>query len=260
MFNTLTKPLKIATSKKTISPVITSLYVEFNLKLHESQIHLFREEILACIPNKKEKEIFRNETTDETGRQKNIMQYPLVQFRVRKGYAVLWALQAGVPAVEKFIHKYSGHFKWRGQPFLLKVVNREKENKTEVKVFNPALQMQLVVYRLYAYIPFTNSGSSKNYDWLKENRNLPDIEKTKKMEQLLTNHLCSFIHYSSGFIDKKKIKLCILDKTPLQKIMFKGQEYAAYNLRYTVNLNLPDYIGLGNMHSHGFGWQRLERE
>lgn len=260
MPNTLTKPSTKTTSKKTIPPVITSLYVEFNLKLHESRIHFFREEVLACIPNKKEREIFSNETVDESGKQKNIMQYPMVQFRVRKGYATLWAMQAAVPAVEKFIHKYSANFKWRGQPFLLQTTKHEKDNNYTVKVFNPALHLQPVVYRLYAYIPFTNSGSSKNYDWLKDNRNLPDVEKTKKMEQLLTNHLCSFIHYSGGFIDKKKIKLCILDKMPLQKIMFKGQEYAAYNLRYTVNLNLPDYIGVGNMCSHGFGWQRLEKE
>lgn len=247
-------------SKKAITPAVTTLYLQFNLQLHYSEISLFREAVLRCIPNQQEQEIFSNETIDKEGKKKNKFVYPLVQFRVRNGFAVLWAMQQAVPLVEKFLQQYSKQFKWGKRPFALQVQQREKENNYTVKLFNAKLRLQPVIYRLYAYIPFSNVGSTKNYTWLKENRNLPDVQKTKKMEQLLTNHLCSFIHFSGGFIPKEKIKLTILDKKPLSKIFYNGIEYAAFDLRYTVNLNLPDYIGLGNNPSHGFGWQRLEKE
>lgn len=245
---------------KTVNPLVTTLYVQFNLPLNYGQISLFREEVLRCIPNDGEREVFSNETTDAAGRQKNMFRYPAIQFRVRNGLAVLWAMQNGVPLLEKFLQQYSRTFTWLHKPFNLQQVQHIKDNNYPVKAFNPKMRLLPVVYRLHTYLPFTNAGPTKNYTWLKENRNLPDTEKTKKIEQLLVNHICSFIHFGGGYIDKKKIKLVILDKVPLTKVFYNNIEYAAFDIRYTVNLNLPDYIGLGNICSHGFGWQRLEKE
>lgn len=254
------KTAATATKTKTTSPLVTSLFVQLNLPISYAQISLFREAVLRTIPNDDERAIFSNETVDKEGKRKNIFRYPQVQFRARKGYAVLWAVQAGVPLVEKFLQQYSRQFAWHNKPYLLQQQHFIKDNNFTIKTFNPKLRLQPVVYRLYAYLPFTNSGQTKNYTWLKENRNLPDIEKTEKLQQLMVNHLCSFIHYTGGYIDKKKIKLAILDKAPLTKVFFNDIEYAAFDIRYTVNLTLPDYLGLGNICSHGFGWQRLEKD
>ena len=61
-------------------------------------------------------------------------------------------------------------------------------------------------------------------------------------------------------IPKQKIKLTILDKKLLEGVNFKGREHPAYEIRYTVNLNMPQFIAIGNKCSHGFGWQRQEEE
>src|SRR5262249_10874263 len=155
--------------------------------------------------------------------------------------------------------KYSQYFQWHGRPCQLQAVpGGVGRGHYPMQLCNPATAMRQPVYRLRYYLPFTNAGNSKNYDLIKENANLPDIEKTKKLEQLLTNHLCSLIHYAGGYVPKKKIQLSILDKKPLGDIAFDGRGYKACHIRYTVNMYLPGGIGLGNKCSHGFGWQQPE--
>jgi len=256
----LKKTVATKPKSKTVYPVITYACLQFNLEITPSDISLFREAVLRCIPDDAERTVFSNETVDEKGKKKNITRYPLVQFRVRDGYAAIWAMQDAVALAGKFAQEYKKHFAWRHKPYALKLMeNTSQESNYPVRMFNPALTLRPVVYHLYYYIPFTNAGKNKNYDWIKNNQNLPDTAKTKKIEQLMTNHLCSFIHYADGFIPKQKIKLTILDKKLLEHVTFDGRKHMAYDIRYTVNLYLPDYIGLGNKCSHGFGWQRLEK-
>jgi hypothetical protein len=260
---TETTPLKKAVvgKTKTTYPVITYTCLQFNLKITPSDIGLWREEVLKCIPDAQEREIFSNETKDANGRQRNIVRYPLVQFRVRDGYAVIWAMQGAVALVGKFVHQYKKNFTWRRKAYDLKVMDNAstQESNYPIRMFNSKLVIRPVVYRLNYYIPFTNAGKNKNYDWIKNNSNLPDTAKTKKIEELMTNHLCSVIHYAGGFIPKQKIKLTIIDKKLLEHVTFDGRKHLAYDIRYTVNLYLPDFIALGNKCSHGFGWQRLEK-
>lgn len=250
--------LEIKTKQKTVYPKINSILIEFNLELQPWQIHDFREAILRCISNPDEKEVFSNERWEKDSK-KTIVRYPLVQFRTRNGHAAIWAMQGAVPLLHKFMEQYKKGFAWQGKKFPLLIAQLPIETKNyAVKIFNPKLRVNPVVYHLYYYIPFINGNKNRNYDWFKDNRNLPDIEKTRKLQELMTSHICSFIHYSGGFIPKEKIKLIILDKKLLENVSFEGREHAAYEIRYTVNVNLPDFIGIGNKCSHGFGWQRLE--
>lgn len=247
-------------AKKTIHPRLSTLLVVFNLPLRHAQIRLFRQAVLQGIENDAEREMFSNEAHTPGG-VKRLTTYPLIQFRQHEGYAALFALQAGVPQLEKFVQQFAHARKpqpisWKGRPFALQVVKRERENMFEVKPFNPALRPVPVVYRLHTWLPF----SKDNYNWWKENRNLPDSDKTKKLEQLLVSHLCSFIFYTGGHIPRAKIKLRILDKDRLKQVFFKDIGQVAYDIRYTVNLQLPPWIGLGNHPGQGFGWQRPETD
>lgn len=243
---------------KTTSPIINTVLAEFSLRIGHNQIHDFREAVLHCIPGEKEREIFSNEKYED-GVKKTIVRYPKIQFRERNGHAAIWAMQEGVPLLYRFIQEYKGRFKWSGKKFDLNLAQLPVETKDfAVKTFRQKTTEPLQVHHLYYYIPFINENPNRNYDWYRDSRNLPDMEKTKKLEELLTSHLCSFIHYAGGHIPREKIKVTILDKKLLGGATFKGRPHAAYEIRYTVNLRLPDFIAVGNKCSHGFGWQRKE--
>lgn len=245
---------------KTTYPVINTVLIEFSLMLRPDELHDFREAVLNCIPLPEEREIFSNENW-ESGSKKTIVRYPMVQFRQRNGHAAIWAMQTAIPVLYKFIHQYKQNFTWRNKKFQLHIAQLPiEENNFRIDIIKPNPLMPLRVYHLFYYIPFINDNKNNNYDWYKQNRNLPDIEKTKKLEALLTAHICSFIHYAGGFISKQKIKLAILDKKLLKGVHFKSREYPAYEIRYTVNINLPSFIAIGNKCSHGFGWQIQEAE
>lgn len=254
---------KITTSTKTLHPTINSLLIIFNLPLTNGKVHQFRQDVLNCIPDAEEREIWSNEAADKNGKAKRKDTYPLIQFRCHEHQAALFALQAGVPLVEKFLETYCNPGKKNRKPFFvnndkffLEVQYRDSKDNFIVKPFNPKLRTHPVIYRLHTWLPF----SSSNYEWWKANRNEPDTVKTKKLEQLLVSHLCTFIHYTGGFIPRQKIKLTVLDKDRLKQVIYKDIGQVAFDIRYTVNLQLPQYIGLGNHPSHGFGWQRLEKE
>ncbi len=255
----LLAPEIVLNKRKAVPPVINSVLAEFSLKIGHHQIHDFREAVLKCIPRDEEREIFSNEKW-ERGVKKTIVRYPKIQFRERNGHAAIWAVQEGAPRLIEFIQEYKQRFEWGGKKFSLNLLQLPEETKNfTLKPFRGKTTEPLQVYRLYYYIPFINENPGRNYDWYKASRNLPDIEKTKRLQELLTAHLCSFIHYTGGFIPKEKIKLTILDKKLLEGVTFKGRIHAAFEIRYTVNLPLPPFIGLGNKCSHGFGWQLMEQ-
>lgn len=251
------------TATKTTNPSVTSLLVVFNLPLRYSEIALFRQAVLGCIESDQERETWSNEGTDKEGKKVYHSGYPLIQFRCHQKMAALFAIQAGVPLVEKFVQQYAGSqarknksFTWRGRPYTLQQTLLEKENNFTIKSFAAKLRPQPVVYRLHTWLPLNKD----NYAWWKENRNKPDTAKTKRLEEILVNHLCAVITATGGYIPKQKIKLSILDKDHLKLISFKETGQVAFDIRYTVNLQLPQYIGLGNHPAFGFGWQRLEKE
>lgn len=254
----LLTPEKTLAKRKTVNPVINSVLAEFSLRIGHNQIHDFREAVLHCIPDGPEQEVFSNERM-ETGVKKTIVRYPKIQFRERNGHAAIWAMQEGVPLLYRFIQEYKSRFKWNGKKFELNLVQLPDETKNfTVNTHRQKASAPLQVFHLYYYLPFINENPNRNYDWYKASRNLPDIEKTKKLQELLTSHLCTFIHYAGGYIPKEKIKLTILDKKLLEAVTYKGRTHAAYEIRYTVNLLLPPFMALGNKCSHGFGWQRQE--
>lgn len=258
---TVTK-IKKTPTRKTTEPTVCSLWVVWNLPLRQSQIEDFREAFLHCISDRNDNLVAANKKTNKDGQETYSSAYPLMQFRCHRHHAALFAMGRAVPVLEKFLEQYcnpvpgkSKLFPWNGQSIQLQTLLREKENGFQVKLFNAKLRPKPLVYRLHTWLPF----SKFNYEnWWKPNRNKPDTEKTKKLEELLTGHLCAFLQSQGGFIPRKKIKLRILDKDRLKKIFYKNEGQVAFDIRYTVNLHLPQHIGLGNHPAFGFGWQRME--
>lgn len=244
------------TTRRTIYPVVNTMLIEFNLKLHHSQIHEFRHAVLSAISDSSQREVFSNERS-ENGNKKTIVRYPAVQYRVRNGHAAIWAMQHAVPLMHTFMQQYSPRFMWQGKhrPLALAQLPVETKDHT-IKICRPPYP----IYHLYYYLPFINDNQNRNYDWYKNSRNLPDTEKTKKLQELLKSHISNFIHYAGGYIPQQKIKLTILDKKMLDDVTFEGRPCPACEIRYTASLQLPDFISLGNKRSHGFGWQVQETE
>ena len=264
MVQIATTDKKKTIARKTALPAVNSLWVVFDLPLNHGQTGEFREAVLHCISSHADQLVAGNKQTDADGNMVYSSAHPLLQFRCHRHRAAVFALGRAVPVVERFLEQYcqgpgKGRlFPWRGRSLSLGMpLVREKEHGFAVRLVNPKLLLQPLVYRLHTWLPLNR----ENYEqWWKPNRNLADTEKTKKLEALLTGHLCAFVESQGGFIPRKKIKLTILDKDRLKKVFFKEEGLVAYDIRYTVNLHLPPYIGLGNHPAFGYGWQRPEKE
>lgn len=245
--------------RKTAYPSIAWALAVFNLPLSHARLPLWREAVLTCIDSTAELETWSNESRDRDGKTKHLAAFPLIHFRVHRGHAAIYALQAGVPLLLKFVQLYTQGrqplpFAWNRRPMGLQTLELISEKGFTLKSFAPKLRTMPVVYRLHSWLPL----NKENYGWWKANRNLPDAKKTQKLGEILVNHICTFITATGGYIPKARIKLCILDKDRLKKVFFKDTGQVAFDVRYTVNLELPPFMGLGNHPAFGFGWQRPE--
>lgn len=240
-------------------PAISYCMVQFDLPLRHGQLPQFRESFLRGLETETEKRLVSHEYKNEEGKTIYEDRYPLIQFRCRQHRAAVYAIGEGVALLERFLHRHcpanpekARPFVWEGGKVRLQVVQLEKEHNRPLSLIKegPA------IYRLHTWLPL----NAINHQWWKENRNQPDVEKTKKLEQILVSHICVLIFKSGGYIARKRIKLRILDKDRLREVYYKDTGQVAFDIRFEVNLRLPPGAGLGNHPAFGFGWQRPEYE
>ena len=77
-------------------------------------------------------------------------------------------------------------------------------------------------------------------------------ERVQMLERILVNHILSFASGLDWFIEER-INVTITKLEGPHPFRFKGMRFRAFNPEFTVNLELPSYIGLGKGSSIGFG-------
>jgi len=101
-------------------------------------------------------------------------------------------------------------------------------------------------YKIYKWLPF-------NQDNYREFKKLEGIaEKTEFLEKILIGNIISFAKGIKWTVDNPvKLKITEIEKNGIAAV--KNVKRESYDLKFTTNVSLPDYIGLGKNVSRGFG-------
>ena len=224
--------------------------ISFHLPLRESKIPLFKQSVLDIAGINQD--IYNNKKTDKAGNQKNIHDYPVVQFRVYDGFATIWAINEGAKQLEKDLKKKKLQtFFWDGKERFFPVV-RHFTNASETASYLSA--NKFMHYRLFNYLPLS-PDSHKEYSKAKD-----IYEKISILERLIVSHLVLF-SYAAGWVLKPKqiLKAKLQDIKEIADGVYKKYDpqktkhYLKLDLLVKINANLPDGISIGNQKSLGYG-------
>lgn len=219
----------------------------FNLHIKPQQIEHFRQ---ACIVSSGDPHaLFSNEEKQPGGNVRHLNRYPLIQYRCSEGRAALWAADAGIAAMDKWMKKPNHPFQFFDHDHHLQVWQRDNNKNETVQLLRGKQQY---FYKLHHWIPFMKE---ENYQWWKNNRFGSDIEKTKKIETILFGHLANFTTEIAGWKKERyeKIKPVIIEKSGSFVVRHHDTGITAFNIIFSANIALPAGIGLGSLKSHGYG-------
>ncbi len=172
----------------------------------------------------------------ESGR--NRYAYPLVQYKVLNKVPYLIGLNEGAELlIELFLKIKEIKIEERFFPIYSKnIVNELSE---------VGIDTSLNEYKFQTLWMALNQSNFNKYINL-----LPGKEKKDFLEKILIGNILSFYKYMNYTANERiYVKLNFNEKETL----FKNRQMIAFSGKFTSNVLLPDYIGLGKAVSRGFG-------
>lgn len=168
--------------------------------------------------------------------------YPLIIYHFIDDEFYVTGINEGAKSLETLISFYSKPFKQNGIMFSGMEKSRNNFTETEFVVVE-----NLFNYSLIKWIPFHHSEGEFFND-------LSFTQKADFLNQKLFKHLtlefCKFLHIPS---ENLKVEITDLTKVYSSPVFYKNYQYRAFDINFKTNINLPEFLTLGNIQAFGFG-------
>lgn len=212
---------------------IKTLQISFTNEIENHEIPLLRGAIIHSLENKLP--LFHNHTPNGFR-----YSYPMILYKRIRKKANLLCLGEGVEQVGEFFAT-ANHAVKLGQ----REVNLEIENITPQQ-FRVQVWDDTFYYRMRKWIPL----NSTNYEEYMQLESL--TSKIQFLERILIGNILSFAKGMNIFFEET-IACTISNIIGQREIKHKGVKFLAFDIDFTSNVSLPNYIGLGKGVSLNFG-------
>ena len=168
--------------------------------------------------------------------------YPLVQYRMHKGKAALFAINEGVEALQRVLAENKWELNWKGESVPLRI---EDLKMREVHLSMLETPRRYVVKDWLAL-------NEKNYRLWAKAPGL--VARVQLLEKLLANQLialCNGMNYRMP----SRLEVSIESISRTRKVPLYGIDRVAFDLDFRANIFLPSGLAFGKGVSHGFGRQ-----
>jgi len=181
-----------------------------------------------------ESDLFHNH--DEGG--KSIYRYPRIQYKIVRGVPMVVGLEEGAELViERFLR--IKHLDIDGFRFF----TDQKNMKSQEHLIGVRGALNE-----YEFVNTWMALNQKNHALYLE---YSPAERKKQLENILISNLISFFK-AVGHQETQQMMVNLSLKEG-RSTSFKNQQLLTFTGRFVVNVQLPDYIGLGKSVSRGFG-------
>lgn len=214
-------------------PQIQTLVLQFANELLPSDILKFRGAVIASL---KEKNILYHNHIEDKFRYA----YPLIQYKRIHQKAAIVCIGEGVKAIHELFASNNFHFKI-GEKDVEMRMDYAKAYDIDILVCEP-----LKHYRIRNWLPL----NSANYAKFQSTDNL--VEKIQMLERVLIGNILSFLKGVNIHLEEQ-LELHITNITDQRPATYKGVKLMAFDIEFKINLNLPQYIGIGKNASVGYG-------
>lgn len=170
----------------------------------------------------------------------HLYRYPLLQFKIINRRAAIICLEKGANEIHRIFEQKNWNINIGERKMMLEVKTMNMRHFT-MNVWDSSHR-----YHVSNWIGL----NAKNYIKWQQTESLTG--KVGILEKILTAHILSFAEGIKWDVDKK-ISLLISKIDKQRQCKYKGVSFMAFDITFTSNVSLPDYIGLGKASSVGFG-------
>ncbi|GIV35222.1 MAG: hypothetical protein KatS3mg031_2757 [Chitinophagales bacterium] len=213
---------------------IRTLLVIFDEEIRPFEIEAFRGAVIqkAGLENT----VFHNHYAD--GRY--VYQYPLIQYKAARGKPVLFCVDQGVDEVHHFFTNKNWDVHISGRTLHLKI------SRLDLKSCNLNVWNQHFNYRISHWLAL-NQENYKKYLGLHT-----DDDRRQMLARILTGNVISFAKSVKWEVDKP-VETRITEMVRQKTMLYKNNKLLAFDVIFSANVSLPDWLSLGKGASHGFG-------
>ncbi len=213
---------------------IRLLQVSFDTEIKSYEIPAFR----SAIAEKAGKEhiLYHNHLSDS----KFLYKYPLIQYKTISRKPTIICIDEGVDDIHHFFENRDWEIKISDRWLNMKI-GRLHMNQFTMQVWDKSF-----TYSILDWLAL----KPDNYKSYVEMESL--AERIRFLETILRGNIIAFAKGIGWTVDKT-IKVNIQDIQKDRWIKFKSKKVLAFTLRFTSNVFLPNFIGLGKGVSKGFG-------
>lgn len=212
---------------------IRVLTLKFKNQLFNEEIKWFRGAIIHAL--NKDNILFHNHI-DKNYRYA----YPLVQYKLINGCAAILCVEEGVEAIGDLFSHYNNHIKVGCKDIHLEI------DYLHPSIFSLHRTERMLLYRLNRWIPL-NHDNFQFYKILDS-----EDQKLHLLQKILIGNILSFLKGINIYLEEE-IVCKINNLIRIYTIPNKGVNLMAFDIIFSCNITLPQYIGLGKNSSINCG-------
>lgn len=213
---------------------IRTLLVSFDNNVPHHNISAFRGAIIEKVG--RENLLFNHHIDNNT----LLYRYPLIQYKsIRRKPAIL-CLGDGVDEIHKLFNKSSWEIDLRGKKTNL-VIDNLNLNNFRLNIWDKSFD-----YRLYNWFAL----NEKNYQ--RYNSLTSEMDRMEMLERILIGNILAFAKGMDWHVEQE-IRVRIREIRNTKQLKYKNTHLMAFDVNFSSNVFLPNFIGLGKGASHGYG-------
>ena len=218
-----------------MSKTIRVLTIRFDQEISPYEVHLFRGAIISSMGE--DANILYHNHKDEYGFRYS---YPLIQYKRINKKAAIVCIEDGVEQIGQFLTKEKTNYHI-GDRNVCMSVDTMQPRRILVQVWESEFR-----YRMSRWLPL----NGENYKKYTSTDSM--VERVQLLERILKGNILSMCK-GLGITLEKEIKVSIDNMSAPYLVRNKETKLMSFDIEFTSNVSLPNYIGLGKNASIGFG-------
>jgi len=215
------------------------LTITFNTKIDPWEIPKFRGALAEKVGY--QHTWFHNHKQSDTGEITGVIyRYPRIQYKMFGQFPMLVFIENGIEEAQHFFNQDSWNLKINNTEHLLEI------NRLDVRKYNLGVYDQTFRYTIYKWLAL-NQENHKKWGQLEG-----IVEKAAFLEDILVGNILGFAAGVDWKLDAR-LSVKITEIKQMKEIKFKGVSMLAFDVQFSCNAYLPEFVGVGKGASGGFG-------
>lgn len=217
-----------------VTKKIKVLTVVFGAEIKGFEIPAFRSAVIEKAG--RENVLFHNHLKNKGF----LYKYPLIQYKMLHRNPCIICIDQGVDEIHKYFEKDSWDIKISGRWLDMKI------ERLNLNQFNIQVWDKMFSYSIMNWVALNQANFRKYIE-------MDDMtEKVKFLEDILKANILSFAKGIEWTVERP-IHVKIKNMNPTRKVTLKEKDIIGFNVEFTTNVFLPNFIGLGKSVSLGYG-------